>query len=117
MKYKCLENGIELILQEESYTSKCSSIDLEEVNFHEEYKGRRLKRGLFESHNKILLNSDVNGSYNILRKYLKNVKVSNLSFQAIISKGCMVYPVKFNRSSNYFIKDNEVDNSLIILYS
>ncbi len=53
----------------EAYTSKCDSLNLEKVEKHEEYKGKRVKRGLFSSGAKQLLNADLNGAINILRKY------------------------------------------------
>jgi len=57
-----------LIILKESYTSICDSLALEEVNFHETYKGKRLKRGLFSSSTNKLLNADINGAVNIMRK-------------------------------------------------
>lgn len=45
-------------------------MDNEPIEKHDEYKGKRIHRGLFRSSN-ALLNADVNGSYNIMRKYLK----------------------------------------------
>lgn len=68
LKYKCEENNIKFITTEESYTSGTSFID-NELPIEENYnKKRRLKRGLFKSNNGRLINSDVNGSYQILRK-------------------------------------------------
>lgn len=52
----------------ESHTSKCSSYDLEKVCHHNTYVGKRLKRGIFRTKDGVLLNADVNGSYNIMRK-------------------------------------------------
>ena len=66
--YKCKLEGINVIINEESFTSKCSSLDLESIKKHEEYLGRRIKRGLFKTSKGILINSDVNGSLNIGRK-------------------------------------------------
>jgi len=66
--YKCKLEGINVILNEESYTSKCSAIDLESIKKHIEYKGSRIKRGLFKTQNGIYINSDINGSINIGRK-------------------------------------------------
>lgn len=62
--------GIAVIEVEESYTSKCSFIDNEAIEKHDEYIGRRVHRVLFKS-SKSLLNADVNGSFNIMRKALK----------------------------------------------
>lgn len=55
-------------IYDESHTSKCSSYDLEEVCHHDNYVGKRVKRGLFKTKEGILLNADINGSYNIMRK-------------------------------------------------
>ena len=62
--------GIAVIEVEESYTSKCSFIDNETIEKHETYVGNRVKRGLFQN-SKSLINADVNGSFNIMRKSLK----------------------------------------------
>lgn len=70
LEYKCLQSGLKIVKQEESYTSKCSFLDGEQVCKHEEYSGRRVKRGLFKTAKGLLMNADVNGSLNILRKYL-----------------------------------------------
>lgn len=73
IKYKCEIEGIKVITINESYTSKCSFLDLEDIKKQEIYKGKRIKRGLFKSSNGTLINADVNGSYNILRKVVPNV--------------------------------------------
>lgn len=73
LKYKCEIVGIDVRLQEESYTSKCSFLDLESVEKHDTYQGKRLKRGLFRSSDGRIINADVNGSYNILRKAFPSV--------------------------------------------
>ena len=68
LKYKCALMGINVILNEESYTSKCSSIDLEGIKKQENYLGKRIHRGLFKTSKGLLVNADVNGSLNIGRK-------------------------------------------------
>lgn len=70
LKYKCELQGIRFITTEESYTSKCSFLDLEPVSKQKEYLGRRIKRGLFQTKEGLQINADVNGSLNIGRKYL-----------------------------------------------
>ena len=70
LQYKCELQGIRFITTEESYTSKCSFLDLEEITKQKEYLGKRVKRGLFQTKEGILINADVNGSLNIGRKYL-----------------------------------------------
>jgi len=72
LKYKASLEGINVILQEESYTSKCSFLDNEPIQKHECYKGTRIKRGLFKSEERGIINADVNGSLNILRKAVGN---------------------------------------------
>lgn len=67
IKYKCENNGIKFIETEESYTSGTSFLD-RELPCKENYdKKRRVKRGLFQS-GQGLINSDVNGSLQIIRK-------------------------------------------------
>ena len=70
MSYKCKLVGITVMLTEESYTSKCSFVDNEEMKHHETYKGKRIKRGLFRTHSGKLINADLNGSLNIMRKVI-----------------------------------------------
>jgi putative transposase len=71
--YKSKLEGIEVVVREESYTSKCSFLDDEEIRKHETYKGKRIKRGLFRSYDGRLINADLNGALNILRKEIPNV--------------------------------------------
>jgi transposase len=67
-----------LLLVKESYTSKCDASALEEINFHEKYEGERILRGLFSSSTKKLINSDINGAINIMRKYINLDKITGL---------------------------------------
>jgi len=62
------ERGITVELIDESYTSKCSFLDNELPHKHSTYVGKRIKRGLFRSHQGYLINADVNAAYNILLK-------------------------------------------------
>ena len=82
LTYLCEENGIEVHEQEESYTSKASFLDGDFIpTFNESgekekhtFSGSRISRGLYETKNKKIINADVNGSLNILRKFInKNV--------------------------------------------
>ena len=73
LMYKCALAGITVTTSEESYTSKCSFLDNEEICKHAEYKGKRVKRGLFIASSGRLINADVNGALNILKKYLEKV--------------------------------------------
>ena len=79
LEYKCKLAGINAIIVNEAYTSKCSFLDREKISKHNSYAGRRVKRGLFISisNSDILINADVNGSLNIMRLGLErqNVKL------------------------------------------
>lgn len=70
LEYKCALRGITVETNEESYTSKCSFLDNEEVCEHDKYLGKRVRRGLFVASDGRRINADVNGSLNILKKYL-----------------------------------------------
>jgi putative transposase len=73
------EKGIKVIESNESYTSKCDALNLESVGYHEKYSGNREKRGLFQSLKGVLVNADVNGAINIMRKALwEKPKLLNL---------------------------------------
>ena len=90
IEYKAKMFGLNVILNEESYTSKCSFLDLEDIKKHEQYSGKRIKRGLFKSSKEVLINADVNASFNILRKVVSNV------FKADEIEGVSVHPVKID---------------------
>jgi putative transposase len=72
LSYKAECERINVILTEESYTSKCSFLDNEPLAKQEAYRGKRIKRGLFQASDGRLLNADVNGSANIIRKVVPN---------------------------------------------
>lgn len=98
LTYKCKLKGIYVILHEESYTSKCSFFNNDFIptygvndNMYNP-SGKRIKRGLYVT-DECMINSDVNGSLNILRKYL------NVGCDEIISptsRGLVMNPVKIN---------------------
>ena len=90
--YRSKEIGIKYIEVEESYTSKCSSIDNETIEFHENYMGSRIKRGLFRTKEGFHINADVNGAINILRK------VNGMVVKPNHIKGILVFPLKIRVS-------------------
>lgn len=71
LEYKLEEIGIKLIKTEESYTSKASFLDGDKLT-KGEFSGRRVKRGLYKSGNGTLINADVNGAGNIIKKVFPN---------------------------------------------
>lgn len=75
LEYLCERYNINYILQEESYTSKASFFDNDELPIYNadnpqiyEFSGKRVKRGLYQTKNNYLFNADCNGALNILRK-------------------------------------------------
>jgi putative transposase len=88
LRYKCALQGIEVLEQEESYTSKCSFLDNEEICKHEAYLGRRIQRGLFKTSNGKIINADLNGSLNILKKFLQKQVAWNEKFFSNLVEGC-----------------------------
>lgn len=85
IEYKAQMAGIETKINEESYTSKCSAMDLESIRKHENYLGKRVKRGLFRTSSGILINADANGACNILRKVIGNEFISDSIWSAVIA--------------------------------
>ena len=87
LKYKLEEHNIHLITLNESHTSKCSFLDNEKICHHDKYIGKRIKRGLFKSGTGKVINADINGSLNILRRGLGNsFKVDKSIFNPKIIK-------------------------------
>ncbi len=74
IKYKAEKHGIKVIVNEELYTSKASFLDHDEIPVYGEvdskksFSGKRIKRGLYCSKNGTIINADVNGAANIMRK-------------------------------------------------
>lgn len=92
LRYKCALVGIKFIDTNESYTSKTDALAFEEICKHESYLGKRIKRGLFKSSVGKLINADVNGSINIMRKV-----VGDSSYvKKIIDSGFLFNPVKLH---------------------
>ncbi len=72
IKYKSELFDIDIIIEGESFTSKCSFLDKEPIKRHKKYAGKRINRGLFKSKKGILINADVNAGYNIIKKVVPN---------------------------------------------
>ena len=72
LAYKCQNNGIRFITTDENYTSGTSFLDGEEPIKSNYNKSRRIHRGLFKSNTEVLINADVNGSYQIMKKVFPN---------------------------------------------
>lgn len=95
IQYKAEDVGITVIVREESYTSKASFFDLDEIPTYKRgnktkyvFSGKRKYRGLYITKDDKYINADVNGSYNILRKEYPNLftkeTMKYLSFKPIV---------------------------------
>ena len=97
--YKSKLKGINVVLQEESYTSKVSFFDDDFIPTYGKSdnklnpSGKRVKRGLYKTKTSTFINADVNGSLNILRKYLN---VSSDKIISVGSRGLVTRPLKIN---------------------
>ena len=93
LTYKCQLLGITVIVREESYTSKASFLDYDEIPNYKEgakykFSGKRIKRGLYRSTTR-KINADVNGAYNTMVKENPNyiiVKREQLGFNPTLIK-------------------------------
>lgn len=68
----CERYGLNYVEQEESYTSKASSLDKDDIPVYntdnpsqKKFSGKRVKRGLYKTKHGHLINADCNGSLNI----------------------------------------------------
>ena len=111
LKYKATLAGIRVVLTEESHTSKCSFLDKEPIEHHETYAGQRgvyrsvaeggankVAHGLFKTADGQVINADVNGSYNILRKAFPEA----LAADGIEGRGLVPITVKFSKQAQDF---------------
>ncbi len=94
LSYKAKMVGINVIITEESYTSASSFIDNDLIPVYKKgekirvtFSGKRIKRGLYRTASKRLINADVNGSLNIMKKAVPNVFDYGI-------EGVVVHPVR-----------------------
>ena len=100
LTYKARLQGIEVVRQDESYSSQASFFDGDFVPTYKEgdetvytFSGKRLKRGMYKTKDGFKFNADVNGALNILVKYLQNKKVTLIGiFDLEVMKGWVVTP-------------------------
>lgn len=95
LEYLCELNGITYVKQEESYTSKASFWDKDDIPVYNEdnpksyvFSGKRVHRGLYKYSNGKTLNADVYGALNILRKS------SVVDLKVLYSRGDVDTPVR-----------------------
>lgn len=118
LTYKSQKVGINFVSREESYTSKASAIDLDciptykskknsnidenEIINNYRFSGKRIKRGLYKTKGLTLINADVNGSINILRKEIGNDWLKPIIF----NRGFVVDPMKVTPSQSKILLYN-----------
>ena len=102
-----------MILVKESYTSKCDALALEPIGYHEHYLGNRKKRGLFASSTHKLINADLNGAINIMRKYinLNNLNIKNICNPSVLK----IYDMKLLTQPVSKSTSQQIVNRLMLL--
>jgi putative transposase len=103
---KAEAEGIRVICQEESYTSKCSFLDMEAIEQHDVYAGKRIKRGLFRAADGTLINADCNGAYNHIRKFDPNAFSKPVVIAGKGIEGFVVHPIRFGAKALNAKKSN-----------
>lgn len=95
LEYLCKLNGIVFVKQEESYTSKSSFWDRDDIPVYNadnpqeyEFSGNRIHRGMYKTKDGITFNADVNGALNILRKS------SVVSLETLYGRGDVDTPIR-----------------------
>lgn len=95
LEYLCKLNNIVFVKQEESYTSKASFWDKDDIPVYNAdnpkdyiFSGKRIHRGMYRTKEGKLLNADVNGALNILRKS------SVVSLETLYGRGDVDTPIR-----------------------
>lgn len=91
----CEQYGMRYIEQEESYTSKASFLDLDEIPVYNpeqpytgKFSGKRIHRGLYRYSDGRIANADLNGAVNIMNKSKQNYDFVELC------KGLLASPLR-----------------------
>ncbi|RLF80282.1 transposase, partial [Thermococci archaeon] len=79
LKAKCERYGVNFIEVDEAYTSKADALALESLVKRGKYWGKRICRGLYQSSTGVLINADVNGALNILRKVAGDSSIKRIA--------------------------------------
>jgi IS605 OrfB family transposase len=99
LAHLCEKHGIEYVEINESYTSKASFLDRDELPEYDPertekcvFSGRRVKRGQYRSANGQTVNADLNGAANILRKAAPGADLSAVT-RALCLNPVKLYPL------------------------
>lgn len=108
IEYKCKLNNINVIIREESYTSKSNCLNYDYIPTYKKedskehkFTGKRIKRGLFRTDSNILINADVNGAVNILRKEFKNIKIETDNIKYLTNPEVVKELIKTGKNKKY----------------
>ena len=77
------------------------------IGKQEQYLGKRFKRGLFQSATNKLINADVNGALNIMRKVVDDSVV-----RQIIDRGLVFRPIKINSFNKILNKKQNINTPI-----
>lgn len=106
LTYKAQLVGIRVEVTEESFTSKASFLDLDELPVYDPnhkatqqgekrtFSGKRIKRGLYRAGSGSYINADVNGAYNIIRKIVPDAFIKGV-------ESTILHPVKLLQPSKH----------------
>ena len=93
LTYKAKLVGIQVVLQEESYTSKASFLDRDAIPTYDpkrtekpRFSGKRETRGLYRASDGRRIHADIHGSYNILRKAFPNSFGQGIAAPAVVPR-------------------------------
>lgn len=86
LESKCNLYGIKYQLVNEAYTSQVDSLALDPVEKPSYGKTRRVKRGLYKSITGQLLNADINGALNILRKVVGDSPLQEITDRGLVNR-------------------------------
>jgi putative transposase len=93
LTYKAKLVGIQVVQQEESYTSKASFLDRDAIPLYDpkraekrRFSGKRETRGLYRASCGRRIHADVQGSYNILRKAFPNSFGQGIAAPAVVPR-------------------------------
>ncbi len=96
---------IQVLNQEESHTSKCSFLDEEYIGHSDKYMGKRIRNttchgGLFRSSNGTIINADVQGGYNIIKKAIPKAFTNLKVILTDGIEGVGLHPLRINPLKN-----------------
>jgi IS605 OrfB family transposase len=86
--FKAKENNINIEIINESYTSKASALDNDEIT-KGTYSGKRITRGLYQTKDGYIINSDINAALNMIRKC--NSNEINIQMSRGLTSPCRIY--------------------------